>query len=343
MSRVLLIALCMLLTSLHAGAERKNQKRTNMETLKLTEEWDKTFPKSEKVDHSKVTFTNRYGITLAADLYIPRHTTGKLAAIAVCGPYGAVKEQCSGLYAQTMAERGFITLAFDPSFSGESGGQPRYVSSPDINTEDYSAAVDYLILRDDVDSERIGIIGICGWGGLAINAAVMDTRIKATVSSTMGAFDSFDSEQRSQMREQLNRQRTDDIRKGAAPERSGGVPAQLPDDAVDFMKDYHNYYKTSRGYHPRSVNSNGGWQKITDLPFFTFPLMAYAHEIKNAVLVVHGDKAYSLSASQEAFKKLKGANKELMIIPDATHVDLYDRIEVIPFAKFEEFFNKYLQ
>lgn len=313
-----------------------------MAILKLTEEWDKTFPKSEKINHSKVTFINRYGITLAADLYIPRYEKGKLPAIAVCGPYGAVKEQCSGLYAQTMAERGFITLAFDPSFSGESGGQPRYVSSPDINTEDYSAAVDYLTLRNDVDPERIGIVGICGWGGLAINAAVMDTRIKATISSTMGAFDPYDSKQRSQMREQLNRQRTDDIRKGAAPERSGGVPDQLPDDTADYWKDYHDYYKTARGFHPRSVNSAGGWQKITDLPFLTFPLMAYADEIKSAVLVVHGEKAYSLPASQDAFKKLQGDNKELMIIPGATHVDLYDRTDVIPFDKFEEFLHKHL-
>lgn len=314
-----------------------------METLNLTEVWDKTFPKSEKVRHSKVTFINRYGITLAADLYIPVHATGKRAAVAVCGPYGAVKEQCSGLYAQTMAERGFITLAFDPSFSGESGGEPRYVSSPDINTEDYSAAVDFLTLREDVDPQRIGIIGICGWGGLAINAAVMDTRIKATVSSTMGAFDPYDSKQRREIRKELSRQRTDDLRKGVAPERSGGVPAKLTEDMPDFMRDYHHYYKTPRGYHPRSVNSNGGWQKITDLPFLTFPLMAYADEIESAVLVVHGEKAYSLPASREAFEKLRGDNKELMIIPGATHVDLYDRRDVIPFGKIEEFFTKYLQ
>lgn len=338
-----LIVIGMLLTFLYAGAERNNQNKMKMETLTLTGAWDKTFPKSEKINHSKVTFTNRYGITLAADLYIPVHVEGKLAAIAICGPYGAVKEQCSGLYAQIMAEHGFITLAFDPSFSGESGGQPRYVSSPDINTEDYSAAVDYLTLRDDVDPERIGILGICGWGGLAINAAVMDTRIKATISSTMGAFDPYDSGQRAEMRERLNRQRTNDLRKGVAPERSGGVLSKLPDDAADYWKEYHDYYKTPRGYHPRSVNSNGGWQKITDLPFLTFPLMAYADEIKSAVLVVHGDKAYSLSASQEAFKKLKGDNKELMIIPGATHVDLYDRMDIIPFNKFGEFFNKYLQ
>lgn len=342
MNRILSV-LCLLMVFSQAGAQQNEQNGTNMEILKLTEEWDKTFPKSEKVSHTKVTFPNRYGISLTADLYLPKTIQGKMPAIAVCGPYGAVKEQCSGLYAQTMAERGFLTLAFDPSFSGESGGQPRYVSSPDINTEDYSAAVDYLTLRDDVDPERIGVIGICGWGGLAINAAVMDTRIKATVSSTMGAFDPYDSRQRREIREQLNRQRTEDLHKGAVPERSGGVPAKLPDDAADYWKDYQDYYKTPRGYHPRSVNSNGGWQKITDLPFLTFPLMAYAHEIENAVLVVHGDKAYSVSASREAFKKLKGDNKVLMIIPGATHVDLYDCTDVIPFDKFEEFFNKYLQ
>ncbi len=314
-----------------------------MEPLELTEVWDKTFPQSGKVNHCKATFANRYGIPLAADLYIPRHTKGKRAAIAVCGPYGAVKEQCSGLYAQAMAERGFLTLAFDPSFSGESGGQPRYVSSPEINTEDYSAAVDYLTLCAEVDPERIGIIGICGWGGLAINAAVMDTRIKATVSSTTGAFDPYDSGQRRQMRARLNRQRTDEIRKGVAPGRTGGVPAKLPEDAAEYWKDYHDYYKTPRGFHPRSVNSNGGWQMITDLPFLTFPLMAYADEIESAVLVVHGDKAYSLSASQKAFAQLRGGNKELTLIPGASHVDLYDRTDVIPFDEFAEFFKKHLQ
>ena len=313
-----------------------------MEKLNLTQEWDKVFPKSDKVDHRKVTFHNRYGITLAADMYTPKGTEGKLPAIAVSGPFGAVKEQSSGLYAQKMAELGFLTIAFDPSYTGESGGTPRYVASPDINTEDFCAAVDFLSVQENVDPERIGIIGICGWGGLAINAAMMDTRIKATVSSTMGAFDPYDSGQRKEIRKQLNRQRTADLRKGAAPERSGGVPAELPDDAADYWKDYHDYYKTPRGYHPRSVNSNGGWQKITDLPFLTFPLMAYADEIESAVLVVHGDKAYSLSASREAFRRLKGDNKELMIIPEATHVDLYDRTEVIPFDRFVEFFHRYL-
>lgn len=312
-----------------------------MKTLELTQEWDKTFPKSDKVSHSKVTFENRYGITLAADLYIPKGAEGKLAAIVVCGPYGAVKEQCSGLYAQTMAERGFLTLAFDPSYCGESGGEPRYVSSPDINTEDYSAAIDYLTLREDVDENRIGIIGICGWGGLAISAAIMDTRIKATVSSTMGAFDTLTAEERYEARRQLNEQRTKDARNGYH-ELAGGVPAELPADAPQFVKDYRDYYKTSRGYHPRSLNSNGGWQKITNLPFFTFPLMAYADEIKSAVLVIHGEKAYSLGASQEAFKHMKGDNKELMIIPGASHTDLYDRMDIIPFDKIEVFFRHYL-
>lgn len=335
------VMFCLLLTSFGVCAEQNPQIKKDMKTLNLTQEWDKTFPKSEKVNHSKVTFRNRYGITLAADVYIPKNTSDKLPAIIVCGPYGAVKEQCSGLYAQTMAERGFLTMAFDPSYCGESGGEPRYVSSPDINTEDYSAAVDYLILRDDVDAERIGIIGICGWGGLAISAAVMDTRIKATISSTMGAFDTFTSEERYEARRALNEQRTADT-KSRNRTMAGGVPAQLPDDAPQFMKDYHAYYKTSRGYHPRSLNSNDGWRIITNLPFLTFPLMAYADEIKNAVLVVHGDKAYSLGASQDAFKQLKGDNKELMIISGATHVDLYDRTDVIPFDKFEEFFKKYL-
>lgn len=333
------VMFCLSLTSFGVCAEQNPQIKKDMKTLNLTQEWDKTFPKSEKVNHSKVTFGNRYGITLAADVYIPKNTSGKLPAIIVCGPYGAVKEQCSGLYAQTMAERGFLTMAFDPSYCGESGGEPRYVSSPDINTEDYSAAVDYLILRDDVDAERIGIIGICGWGGLAISAAVMDTRIKATVSSTMGAFDTFTSEERYEARRELNEQRTADAKSGSRT-MAGGVPAQLPDDAPQFMKDYQAYYKTSRGYHLRSLNSNDGWQTITNLPFLTFPLMAYADEIRSAVLVVHGDKAYSLGASQDAFKRLKGDNKELMIIPGATHVDLYDRMDVIPFDKFEEFFKK---
>ena len=307
-----------------------------METKYIdTPEWDKTFALSDKVNHKKVSFTNRYGIRLVGDLYTPKNPAGKLPAIAVCGPYGAVKEQASGLYAQTLAERGFITLAFDPSFSGESGGQPRYISSGEIYTEDYSAAVDFFLLQPEVDRDRIGILGICGFGGISINAAVQDTRIKATVSSTMGAFDPYDKEQRYEMRRQLNEQRTADLLAGRINERSGGVPANLPDDAPGFMKDYRDYYKTTRGFHPRSVNSNGGWEKIADLPFLTFSLLDHADEIRSAVLVVHGEKAYSLPASQEAFGKLKG--------PDASHTDLYDRTDIIPFDKIEAFFRKYLR
>ena len=326
--------------------EPKQIKNTSshMETKYIdTPEWDKTFALSNKVNHKKVSFNNRYGIRLVGDLYMPKSQTEKLPAIAVCGPYGAVKEQASGLYAQTLAERGFITLAFDPSFSGESGGQPRYISSGEIYTEDYSAAVDFFMLRPEVDRERIGILGICGFGGISINAAVQDTRIKATVSSTMGAFDPYDKEQRYEMRRQLNEQRTADLLAGRINERSGGVPANLPDDAPGFMKDYRDYYKTTRGFHPRSVNSNGGWEKIADLPFLTFSLLDHADEIRSAVLVVHGEKAYSLPASQEAFGKLKGDNKELLIIPDASHTDLYDRTDIIPFDKIEAFFRKYLK
>ena len=315
-----------------------------METKYIdTPEWDKTFALSDKVNHKKVSFTNRYGIRLVGDLYMHKSQTGKLPAIAVCGPYGAVKEQASGLYAQTLAERGFITLAFDPSFSGESGGQPRYISSGEIYTEDYSAAVDFFMLQPEVDRERIGILGICGFGGISINAAVQDTRIKATVSSTMGAFDPYDKDQRYEMRRHLNEQRTADLLAGRINERSGGVPANLPDDAPGFMKDYRDYYKTPRGFHPRSVNSNGGWEKIADLPFLTFSLLDHADEIRSAVLVVHGEKAYSLPASQEAFGKLKGDNKELLIIPGASHTDLYDRMDIIPFDKIEAFFRKYLR
>ena len=315
-----------------------------METKYIdTPEWGKTFALSDKVNHKKVSFTNRYGIRLAGDLYVPKNHAGKLPAIAVCGPYGAVKEQASGLYAQTLAERGFITLAFDPSFSGESGGQPRYISSGEIYTEDYSAAVDFFMLRPEVDRERIGILGICGFGGISINAAVQDTRIKATVSSTMGAFDPYDKEQRYEMRRQLNEQRIADLLAGRTNGRSGGVPANLPDDAPDFIKDYRDYYKTPRGFHPRSVNSNGGWEKIADLPFLTFSLLDHADEIRSAVLVVHGEKAYSLPASREAFGKLKGDNKELLIIPGASHTDLYDRMDIIPFDKIEAFFRKYLK
>lgn len=321
------------------------------EKLTLTREWDKTFPQSDKVNHSKITFHNRYGITLAADMYIPKNVSGKLPAIAVAGPFGAVKEQASGLYAQTMAERGFLTIAFDPSYTGESGGEPRYVASPDINTEDFSAAVDFLSVQDNVDPERIGIIGICGWGGMALNAASMDTRIKATVTSTMydmsrvtanGYFDAMDEEQRYQMKEQLNAQRTTDYRNGEYA-LAGGLPDVVPDDAPFFLKDYFNYYKTDRGYHPRSLNSNGGWNITSSLSFANMPIHCYASEIRNAVLVIHGEKAHSVYFSKDIFPKLKGDNKELLLIPDAVHTDLYDRMDIIPFDKIETFFNTYLK
>ena len=312
---------------------------------------DKTFAPSDKVKVERVHFTTRFGITLAADLYTPRNAQGPLPAIAVCGPFGAVKEQASGLYAQTMAERGFLTLAFDPSFTGESGGEPRYVASPDINTEDFCAAVDYLSTRNDVNPDRIGIIGICGWGGLALNAAAIDTRIKATVSSTMydmhrvnanGYFDSMDADARYALRQELNTQRTEDARNGSYA-LAGGVVDPLPDDAPQFVKDYYAYYKTPRGYHPRSLNSNGGWNKTSALSFINTPLLAYSDEIRSAVLMIHGEKAHSRYFSEDAFKRLKGDNKELMIIPGASHVDLYDNLEVIPFDKIERFFRQYLQ
>lgn len=322
----------------------------DMEKLELTNEWDKVFPQSDKVNHSKVTFHNRYGITLAADLYVPKNASGKLAAIAVSGPFGAVKEQSSGLYAQTLAERGFLTIAFDPSFTGESGGQPRYVASPDINTEDFCAAVDYLSTRDDVDPERIGILGICGWGGMALNAAAIDTRIKATVTSTMydmsrvtanGYFDSMDADQRYELRRQLNAQRTVDYRNGSY-ERAGGVVDPLPADAPQFVKDYYAYYKTPRGYHKRSLNSNDGWNKTSALSFLNMPILTYSNEIRSAVLMIHGDKAHSCYFSRDAFKKLTGDNKELLLIPGANHTDLYDNLKVIPFDRIESFFRKYL-
>lgn len=318
------------------------------EKLNLTNEWDKVFPKSDKVNHEKVTFHNRYGITLAADLYTPKNAQVKLSAIAVCGPFGAVKEQSSGLYAQTMAERGFLTIAFDPSFTGESGGQPRYVASPDINTEDFCAAVDYLSCRDDVDADKIGIIGICGWGGMAINAAAIDTRIKATVASTMydmtrviakGYFDSADSEQvRYETKKALNAQRITDYKNGSY-ELGGGVVDPLPDDAPSFVKDYYDYYKTPRGYHERSLNSNGGWNKTSALSFINMPILSYSNEIRSAVLLVYGEKAHSCYFSKDAYKMLKGDNKELLIIPDAVHTDLYDKTEIIPFDKITEFIN----
>ena len=323
-----------------------------MEKLNLTQEWDKVFPKSEKVDHRKVTFHNRYGITLAADLYTPKGAEGKLPAIAVSGPFGAVKEQSSGLYAQKMAELGFLTLAFDPSYTGESGGTPRYVASPDINTEDFCAAVDFLSVQENVDPERIGIIGICGWGGMAINAAAMDTRIKATAAMTMydmtrvNANGYFDSENTADARyakkQAMNAQRTADYKNGTYA-LAGGVVDPLPEDAPQFVKDYYGYYKTRRGYHPRSLNSNGGWNVTSSLSFMNMPILQYAGEIRSAVLLVHGEKAHSRYFSEGAYEKLTGDNKELMIIPGANHVDLYDNLAAIPFEKLRSFFEKCLK
>ena len=322
-----------------------------MQKLTLTDKWDKTFPQDARVRHEKVTFHNRYGRTLAADLYAPKGETGPFAAIAVCGPFGAVKEQSSGLYAQEMAIRGFLTIAFDPSFTGESGGEPRYVASPDINTEDFQAAVDYLSTRPDVDPERIGIIGICGWGGMALNAAAIDTRIKATAAMTMydmtrvtakGYFDSEDSEEaRHAKRVAMNAQRTEDYKNGTYA-RAGGVVDPLPEDAPDFVRDYYAYYKTPRGYHERSLNSNEGWNVTSALSFLNMPILQYSDEIRSAVLVVHGERAHSCYFSRDAFAKLRGENKELMIIPGAVHTDLYDRKDIIPFDKLESFFRQYL-
>ena len=313
---------------------------------------DRTFPVSDKVTVERVSFKNRFGITLAADLYKPKQAEGKLPAIAVSGPFGAVKEQSSGLYAQTMAERGFLAIAFDPSYTGESSGEPRYVASPDINTEDFSAAVDFLSIREDVDPERIGIIGICGWGGMALNAAAIDTRIKATVTVTMydmsrvnanGYFDAMDADARYELRKKLNAQRTIDARNGSYA-LAGGVVDPLPEDAPQFVKDYYDYYKTKRGYHKRSLNSNNGWNVTSSLSFINTPLLTYSDEIRSAVLMIHGEKAHSRYFSGDAFKKLKGDNKELLIIPGASHVDLYDnQAGVIPFDKIERFFYTYLK
>lgn len=321
------------------------------EELKLTQEWDKTFPKSEKIDHKKVTFCNRYGITLAADMYTPKTADRKLPAIAVCGPFGAVKEQASGLYAQTMAERGFLTIAFDPSFTGESGGEPRYMASPDINTEDFQAAVDFLSVQENVDPEKIAIIGICGWGGMALNAAAIDTRIKATVASTMydmtrvnanGYFDAEDSEEeRYKKKTALNAQRTKDFKNGSYA-LAGGVADVIPDDAPFFVKDYYDYYKTERGYHKRSLNSNGGWNVTGCISFMNQPILCYSNEIRSAVLIIHGEKAHSCYFSKDAYADMMNGNpykenKELMIIENAVHTDLYDKTDIIPFDKIEEF------
>ena len=328
------------------------------EELCLVQEWDKTFAKSEKVDHCKVTFVNRYGITLAADMYVPKDAEGKLPAIAVCGPFGAVKEQCSGLYAQTMAERGFITVAFDPSFTGESGGQPRFMASPDINTEDFMAAVDFLSLCDKVDPDRIGIIGICGWGGMAINAAALDTRVKAILASTMydmtrvnakGYFDAQDSEEdRYNAKAVLCAQRLEDLKNGEYA-LGGGVVDPLPEDAPFFVADYYDYYKTDRGYHARSLNSNGGWNVIGCESFINQPILKYSNEIRSAVLIMHGNKAHSFYFGKDAYDNMIAdskytQNKEFMVIEGAVHTDLYDggSYNAIPFDKVREFFEKYL-
>ena len=328
------------------------------EELTLIQDWDKTFAKSEKVDHSKVTFVNRYGITLAADMYVPKGAEGKLPAIAVSAPFGAVKEQCSGLYAQTMAERGFLTIAFDPSFTGESGGYPRYMASPDINTEDFMAAVDFLSLNDKADPERIGIIGICGWGGMAINTAALDTRVKATAASTMydmtrvnanGYFDANDNEEdRYNAKAALCAQRLEDLRNGEYA-LGGGVIDPLPEDAPFFVKDYHSYYKTERGYHTRSLNSNGGWNVIGCESFVNQPILKYSNEIRSAVMIIHGDKAHSFYFGKDAYENMINGNKyadnkELLVIPDAVHTDLYDGggKDAIPFDRMQEFFEKYL-
>lgn len=327
------------------------------EELKLTQDWDKVFPKSDKVDHKKVTFANHFGITLAADMYTPKNVEGKLPAIAVSGPFGAVKEQSSGLYAQEMAERGFLTIAFDPSFTGESGGNVRAVNSPDINVEDFQAAVDFLSVQDNVDPERIGIIGICGWGGMALQTAEIDTRIKATVSSTMydmsrvtgnGYFDAADNEEaRHKMRVALNKQRTADFKAGSYA-KAGGVVDPLPEDAPKFVKDYYAYYKTPRGYHKRSLNSNSGWNVTAATSLLNMRMLTYTNEIRNAVLIIHGDQAHSCYMSKDAYADMiKGSkytdNKELLLIPGASHTDLYDQKDIIPFAKMEAFFDKYLK
>ena len=361
---ITLLLVAGMLTACNNKETNNQTSNNNMKTtLQLTEEWDKTFPKSDKVDHKKVTFHNRYGIELAADMYTPKNAEGKLAAIAVSGPFGAVKEQSSGLYAQHMAERGYLTIAFDPSFTGESGGEPRHMASPDINTEDFLAAVDFLSVQDNVDPERIGIIGICGFGGMAVNAAALDPRIKATVASTMydmskvnveGYFKSEDTpQQRMEKRKALAAQRTADYKAGSY-QRAGGVIDPLPEDAPWFVKDYHAYYKTKRGYHKRSGNSNDGWNTIGCQSFLNQPLLAWAQEIENPVLLIHGEKAHSRYFSEYAFEKMTGihvegeskvvSNKELLIIPGASHVDLYDdEAGVIPYDKMDSFFKENLK
>ena len=363
MKKLVLIGACVALLASCSQQKQERNMDNQKQKLELTQEWDKVFPQSENVDHKKVTFRNRYGIELAADMYTPKNAQGKLAAIAVSGPFGAVKEQTSGLYAQHMAERGFITIAFDPSFTGESGGEPRRMASPDINTEDFLAAVDFLSVQENVDAERIGIIGVCGWGGMAINAAALDPRIKATVASTMydmskvnveGYFESENTpEQRMEKRKAIAAQRTEDFRTGSY-KRAGGVIDPLPDDAPWFVKDYYDYYKTPRGYHKRSGNSNDGWNVTGCQSFLNQPLLCYAHEIATPVLLIHGEKAHSRYFSEYAFEKMTGkkcdgksmkdGNKEIMIIPDAVHTDLYDdKNNKIPYDKIEMFFKENLK
>lgn len=349
--KINVVSIFIVLLALTSCVNNSTSKRNkNMDTLNLTQKWDKTFPKSDKVEHTKVTFHNRYGIALAADLYKPQNAQGRLAAIAVSGPYGAVKEQVSGRYAQTLAEYGFLTIAFDPSYYGESGGTPRNLTSPEISTEDFSAAVDYLSVRKDVDAQRIGILGICGWGGFALNAAANDPRIKATVTSTMydmsrvnanGYFDKMTVDDRYELRKKLSEQRTEDYL-ARNYERDGGVVNPVPEDAPLFVKQYHDYYKTERGYHRRSPNSNDGINKTATLAFINMPILSYIEEIRSAVLLVHGEQAHSRYFSEDAFKRLKGENKEILIIPGANHTDLYDNENVIPFNKINNFFVKYL-
>lgn len=346
----ILISFITLGLAISVRSETREVLTEDMEKLHLMTEWDKTFPQSDKVDHSKITFENRYGITLAADIYKPKIATGKIAAIAVCGPFGAVKEQASGLYAQQLAERGFLTIAFDPSYTGESGGAVRNVASPDVNTEDFSAAIDYLLNREDVNPGQVGILGICGWGGIAIQAAINDPRIRATVASTMydmtrinanGYFDSENTaEVRNSKRAAMCDQRTSDYRNGFC-KLGGGVIDPLPEDAPQFVKDYYFYYKTPRGYHKRSLNSNGGWNVTSNLPFLNFRFFEYADELENAVLIVHGDKAHSYYFSKDTFARLKGDNKQLLTVKDASHCDLYDRLDIIPFDEIAAFFIKY--
>lgn len=353
----LTLSAALILIALTANSQIMNNPNTNTalapaEKLELTQQWDKVFPRSNKVNHRKVTFVNRYGITLAADMYTPKGAEEKLPAIAVSGPFGAVKEQSSGLYAQQLAERGFLTIAFDPSFTGESGGMPRRVASPDINVEDFSAAVDFLMTQENVDTARVGILGICGWGGIAIQAAINDPRIKATVASTMydmtrvnanGYFDSENSaEQRNAKRAAMAAQRTEDYSNGYYT-RGGGVVDPLPDDAPQFVKDYHAYYKTPRGYHERSGNSTDGWNITSNLPFINFKFFEYADELENAVLIVHGDAAHSYYFGKDTFAKLRGDNKQMLTVKGASHCDLYDQLDIIPFDEIAAFLTEYLK